>query len=206
MKQITNNVARLSLGALAALALGLSARLAPAQNLAAPQLGTALNGTGNAVGTINANLVTPNIGAATGTSLTTSGNVSAANSMVSATGTFYANGRSEIQFPSTNAIRLLNSAQSYYDDITIASQNAIALDGALALGTGANAPSAITLSPGVLAMPVVAASGTAPGAAGAKLELVCSATAGKARLQVYAGTSTTPVTILDGIGAGVTGC
>jgi hypothetical protein len=50
------------------------------------------------------------------------------------------------------------------------------------------------------------ASGGNPGATFGSLELVCGTTAGTARLIAYAGTSTTPVTIVDNIGAGVTGC
>jgi hypothetical protein len=48
--------------------------------------------------------------------------------------------------------------------------------------------------------------GVAPGAAGAKLTLVCGTTAGTAKLIAQAGTSATAVTIIDNIGAGVTGC
>jgi hypothetical protein len=48
--------------------------------------------------------------------------------------------------------------------------------------------------------------GTAAGAAGGKIMLRCGTNAGSARLIAYAGTSTTPVTILDNIGSGVTGC
>lgn len=48
--------------------------------------------------------------------------------------------------------------------------------------------------------------GTAPGAGGAKLSLVCGTTAGTAKLIAQAGTSATAVTIADNIGTGVTGC
>lgn len=47
---------------------------------------------------------------------------------------------------------------------------------------------------------------TAPGAGGAKLAVVCGTNAGTAKLVAFAGTSTTPVTILDNIGSGVSGC
>lgn len=49
-------------------------------------------------------------------------------------------------------------------------------------------------------------SASAPGAGGAKVEAICGTNAGTAKLIAYAGTSATPVTILDNIGAGVTGC
>jgi hypothetical protein len=52
----------------------------------------------------------------------------------------------------------------------------------------------------------IAATGSAPGANGAKMELVCGTNAGSGKLIVYGGTSTTPVTIVDNIGAGITGC
>lgn len=47
---------------------------------------------------------------------------------------------------------------------------------------------------------------TAPGADHAVLRVRCGTNAGTARLIVYAGTSTTPITITDNIGSGVTGC
>lgn len=61
-------------------------------------------------------------------------------------------------------------------------------------------------STGEVGLPKIAPSGSAPGAAGGKFELVCGSGAGSAKLIVYAGTSTTPSTILDNIGSGVTGC
>lgn len=50
------------------------------------------------------------------------------------------------------------------------------------------------------------ASGTAPGGAFVKFGAVCGTTAGTAKIIVYGGTSTTPTTLLDNIGSGVTGC
>ena len=64
----------------------------------------------------------------------------------------------------------------------------------------------LTIGNGDLALTKVTASGSAPGAAGAKIELVCGTSAGTAKLIMYAGTSTTPVTIIDNAGTGVTGC
>lgn len=65
---------------------------------------------------------------------------------------------------------------------------------------------ALTTVKGEVGMTKITASGSAPGAAGGKFELVCGTNAGTAKLIVYAGTSTTPVTITDNIGSGVTGC
>lgn len=65
---------------------------------------------------------------------------------------------------------------------------------------------ALTLALGELGFDKITATGTAPGAIGGKIELVCGTNAGSAKLIAYAGTSTTPATILDNIGSGVTGC
>lgn len=66
--------------------------------------------------------------------------------------------------------------------------------------------SALTLTGGALGMDKITASASAPGAGGGKLELVCGTNAGTARLRIAAGTSATMITIVDNIGAGVTGC
>jgi hypothetical protein len=50
------------------------------------------------------------------------------------------------------------------------------------------------------------ASGVAAGSGGGKIEMVCGTNAGTLKLIAYGGTSTTPVTITDNIGAGATGC
>lgn len=65
---------------------------------------------------------------------------------------------------------------------------------------------ALTLANGEFGLMKETASGTAPGAAGLKLTVVCGTGGGSAKLIAYAGTSTTPVTVLDNIGSGVTGC
>jgi hypothetical protein len=64
----------------------------------------------------------------------------------------------------------------------------------------------LTLTAGALGLSKITASGTAAGAAGAKLELVCGTNAGTAKVIIAAGTSATAVTIVDNVGAGVTGC
>lgn len=73
--------------------------------------------------------------------------------------------------------------------------------GALALGS-----TALTVPAGGLGMAKITADGAAPGAGGAKLQLVCGTNAGTAKLVISAGTSATTITITDNIGAGVSGC
>lgn len=77
------------------------------------------------------------------------------------------------------------------------------LQGALILGTTA---ANITASQGSIGMAKITASASAPGAAGAKFEVVCGTNAGTAKLVMYAGTSGTAVTVTDNVGTGVTGC
>jgi hypothetical protein len=60
----------------------------------------------------------------------------------------------------------------------------------------------LLMSQGELGLSTITASGTAPGAGGVKFEAVCGTTAGTAKIIAYAGTSTTPVTIVDRIGSG----
>jgi hypothetical protein len=81
---------------------------------------------------------------------------------------------------------------------------ALQLYGYLSVGTLATT---LAQAPGEIGLARRTPAGdSAPGAAGGKLALVCGTTAGTAALKVYAGTSATPVTIIDNIGAGVTGC
>lgn len=68
------------------------------------------------------------------------------------------------------------------------------------------ASTALTLATGEHGYAKVAASGSAPGAAGAKESWVCGTGAGTAKKISYAGTSTTPVNVVDNVGTGVTGC
>lgn len=86
--------------------------------------------------------------------------------------------------------------------------------GAIAAGTGTqravyvpsagltlgNAPA--TVSAGEVAMPKITSPGTAPGAGFGKMEWVAGTNAGTCKLIAYAGTSTTPVTIVDNVGSG----
>lgn len=64
----------------------------------------------------------------------------------------------------------------------------------------------LTLAAGEFALLKGTASGSAPGASGLKFAVVCGTNAGSAKVITYAGTSTTPVTIVDNVGSGVTGC
>lgn len=64
----------------------------------------------------------------------------------------------------------------------------------------------LTLTQGAVGLAKITASASAPGASGSKLEVVCGTNAGTAKLIMYAGTSGTAVTVLDNVGAGVTGC
>lgn len=64
----------------------------------------------------------------------------------------------------------------------------------------------LTLSAAELGFEKITATGTAPGAGGGKVELVCGTNAGTAKIIAYAGTSTTAATVLDNIGSGVSGC
>lgn len=84
----------------------------------------------------------------------------------------------------------------------------LAVTGASIFGTsvmiGSTTP--LTLASGELGLEKVAASGSAPGTLGGKFALVCGTGPGTAKVIAYAGTSTTPVTIADNIGAGVNGC
>lgn len=64
----------------------------------------------------------------------------------------------------------------------------------------------LTLTQGEVGLVKVAASGSAPGAAGLKFSTVCGTAGGSAKIIAYAGTSTTPVTVADNIGSGVSGC
>jgi hypothetical protein len=64
----------------------------------------------------------------------------------------------------------------------------------------------LTLVAGEQGFAKIAASGSAPGAAGAKISWVCGTNSGTAKMVASAGTSIPPVTIIDNVGGGVTGC
>lgn len=67
---------------------------------------------------------------------------------------------------------------------------------------GATLPSSMTGNAGELGFTKIAASGTAPGAGIGKLAVVAGTNANTCKLIMYAGTSTTPVTIVDNVGTG----
>jgi hypothetical protein len=89
-------------------------------------------------------------------------------------------------------------------DYNFTNKGALTLSAPVMVGSA----TALTLSSGEVGLARLTSrgSGTAPGAAGGKFELVCGTTPGTAKLIVYAGTSATAATILDNIGAGVAGC
>lgn len=96
-------------------------------------------------------------------------------------------GRAHIFSPADGHVKIIDSNES--------------ANGMLSLGV-----TTLTLTAGAIGLPKMTASGTAPGATGAKLEVVCGTNAGTAKLVIYAGTSGTALDIKDNIGAGVTGC
>lgn len=80
----------------------------------------------------------------------------------------------------------------------------INLDVAGALMVGSTTP--LTLATGQIGIQKITDPAAAVGAAGGGVFLVCGTNAGTAKLVAIAGTSATKVTIVDNIGAGVTGC
>lgn len=95
-----------------------------------------------------------------------------------------------------------NAGLSRCANLTVCVTDGSTGNGAFQIG-GATA---LTLSAGALGFARMTASLLAPGATGLKLEVVCGTNAGTAKIQAYAGTSATPVTLTDNIGSGVTGC
>jgi len=72
------------------------------------------------------------------------------------------------------------------------------LNGPLSVGS----TSSLVAAAGDLAFPKVATAASAPGAGNVKIEAVAGTNAGTCKLIMYAGTSNTPVTIVDNVGAG----
>lgn len=64
----------------------------------------------------------------------------------------------------------------------------------------------LTTNAGALGMTTVTAAASAPGAAGGKIEVRCGTGAGTLKIVAYGGTSSTGTTVIDNVGAGVTGC
>lgn len=99
------------------------------------------------------------------------------------------------------------SQQESFGTITVGVPgNATPAPGIAALQMAQIGAVSLTTTTGELGFGKITASGTAPGAGGAKIEAVCGTNSGSIKLIAYAGTSATPVTILDNIGSGVTGC
>lgn len=78
--------------------------------------------------------------------------------------------------------------------------NIVLPSGAITTGGGT-----FTASTGELGMTKITASGTAPGAGTAKFDVVAGTAGGSCKLIMYAGTSATPVTVVDNVGAGCQG-
>jgi phage baseplate assembly protein gpV len=96
---------------------------------------------------------------------------------------------------------------SWTKQLQVDANGVTAAAGAFTVSTSMTVGSAsLTVPTGGIGLSKITADGSAPGAGGAKLELVCGTNAGSAKLIMYAGTSTTPVTIIDNVGTGVTGC
>lgn len=141
-------------------------------------------------------------------------------------GFFYWNTRSQISSPADGQILIQNTANTDFSRLqfggTTSSFPAIGrsttdfvaeLADGTAGGTMIMSGSAmvgsltkLTLTQGAIGMSKITASASAPGAAGAKFEVVCGTNAGTAKLIMAAGTSGTAVTVVDNVGAGVTGC
>lgn len=104
-----------------------------------------------------------------------------------------------IYLPATNNIGLAANSAKVFD--CLASSGTCTVAGSLQTGAAG-----LTLTTGAFGMPKMTASASAPGAAGAKFEVVCGTNAGTAKLTMSAGTSSTVVTVVDNVGSGVTGC
>lgn len=68
-------------------------------------------------------------------------------------------------------------------------------------GAVVDAPAAVTVT-GEVALGKISASGSAPGAGVLKFEAVAGTTGGTCKIIAYAGTSTTPTTVIDNVGSG----
>lgn len=193
-------------------------------------LAPANGGTGVANGTANLVTFTGNFGLgltlSAGTALTlptsgtvcASGNACTVTTLIAATGVKLEGAANGAQFQSGYGLGFASGASFASMDTSLYR----ASPGVLAVSTGANSgtggtiqlagiqtsPSStlLTLTAGAVGMGKMTASASAPGATGAKMELVCGTNAGTAKLVIAAGTSATVVTIIDNIGAGVTGC
>jgi len=122
-------------------------------------------------------------------------------------GTFYIHGGSstgnaiggDVVFQTTQAGTSGTSQNSYNNQMIIHGSSIGWVQVANFLAVGNITP---TASQGEVALQKITASGTAPGAGSLKFETVAGTLAGTCKLIAYAGTSTTPSTILDNIGGG----
>lgn len=115
---------------------------------------------------------------------------------------FSINGTAISAVSGSGAVALVNTPTLITPVLGVATGTSVALSSYAMLGS----TTPLTLTAGALGMSKITASGTAPGAAGAKFEVVCGTNAGTAKLIMAAGTSATAVTVIDNVGAGVTGC
>lgn len=116
---------------------------------------------------------------------------------------FIMNGESSIRLASDGSFYWTAGDATVGPDTTInrAAAGQVKIQDSLQLGS-----TTLTLTAGALGLPKMTASASAPGASGSKLEVVCGTNSGTAKLVMYAGTSGTAVTVIDNVGAGVTGC
>lgn len=116
-------------------------------------------------------------------------------------------GSTNFQIGTTSAHAICMFTNNGACGLTLASGGGTTMIGAsAATGNFTVGASALTLTTGAIGLSKMTASASAPGAAGGKMEFVCGTNAGSAKLVIYAGTSGTAVTVVDNIGAGVTGC
>lgn len=158
------------------------------------------------------------VGAAVGTAAITGGTIN--NATVGATtattgrftsmtlsptsggGMVGASGQLRIQAPNASIAAIIDTNINFYKtDSTTLLGVWDRTNGGLTIGGAA-----LTTTAGTVALYKITTGAAAPGAAGVRLEAVCGTNAGSAKLIMYAGTSTTPVTVVDNVGSGVTGC
>lgn len=137
----------------------------------------------------------------------TAGNVLEINNGAAGTIDFFSTGTTRqfqiIHTASANRYWTLSGSNAGNPTLTVNGGN-LKLGAARGVLIGANTD--LTLTAGAFGVDKITSSASAPGAGGAKFEVVCGTNAGTAKLQMYAGTSATPVTVIDNVGAGVTGC
>lgn len=130
---------------------------------------------------------------------------------------FYRSGTGSIYYVQNNAARMRFSTSNLgiasdgtyrWNSTTDMSSGAVDTGfsrlaaGVVGVGNGSSSSITGTIRATGVQIAKVAQTNTAPGAALLKLEVVAGTTGSSCRLIAYAGTSTTPVTVLDNIGSG----